>query len=133
MKARILLKVVVAFLLGVVSFFLIFLLGEEFGDYALFIGLGAYFLISQYLLSRGNPQAVSKDWPLIIAMNFTPLCMTIIALAVEPNKWAALQMLWVASLAMACSYTGAALAARAAPQAITRIDRSNTCWVQVNK
>jgi hypothetical protein len=116
LKATIPLKIVVAFLLGVLSFFLIFLLGEIFGDYALFIGMGAYFLISQYMLSRGNPQAVRMDWPLIIAMNFTPLCMTIITLAVEPNKGNALEMLLVTILTLACSYAGAALAARTTRQ-----------------
>jgi hypothetical protein len=107
-------KVVVAFFLGLLSFLLIFLLGEVFGDYALFIGMGVYFLVAQYLLSRGNPQAIRKDWPLITAMNFTPLCATIIALAVEPNKGNALEMLLVTILTLACSYTGAALAARVA-------------------
>jgi hypothetical protein len=106
----------VAFFLGVLSFFLIFFLGEVLGEYALFIGLGAYFLISQYLLSRGKPQAVRKDWPLIIAMNFTPLCMTIIVLAVEPNKRNALAMLLVTIISLACSYAGAVLAARTARQ-----------------
>jgi hypothetical protein len=114
--ATIPMKIVVAFLLGALSFFLIFFLGEIFGDYALFIGMGAYFLISQYILSRGNPQAVRKDWPLIIAMNLTPLCMTIITLAVEPNKGNALEMLLVTILTLACSYAGAALAARTACQ-----------------
>lgn len=122
-------KVVVAFFLGVLSFALLFFLGEGVGDLLperskgsfihvviFIIGMGGYFLISQYLLSRGNPQAVRKDWPIIIAMNFTPLCVTIITLAVEPNKGNALQMLLVAILTMSCSYAGAALAARAARQ-----------------
>ncbi|MEI6780544.1 MAG: hypothetical protein WCQ21_06430 [Verrucomicrobiota bacterium] len=48
------LKVFVAVILSVFSFFLMFFLGEGFGDYATFIGMGAYFLICQYLLSHGN-------------------------------------------------------------------------------
>jgi hypothetical protein len=122
-------KLVVAFFLGVLSFPLLFLLAEGVGGLlpeqwkgsfihvAIFVvGMGGYFLISQYLLSRRNPQAVRKDWPIIIAMNFTPLCMTIVTLLVEPNKGNALQMLLVTILTVACSYAGAALAARAARQ-----------------
>jgi hypothetical protein len=120
-------KVVVAFFLGVLSFPLLFLLGEGVGELlperwkesfihvAIFvIGTGGYFLISQYLLSRRNPQAVRKDLPIIVAMNFTPFCMTIVVLLVEPNKGNALQMLLVTILTVACSYAGAALAARGA-------------------
>jgi hypothetical protein len=122
-------KVVLAFFLGVLSVALLFGLAEGVGDLLperwkgsfihvviFVIGMGGYFLVSQYLLSRGNPQAVRKDWPIIIAMNFTPLCVTIITLVVEPNKGSALQMLLVAILTMACSYAGAAVAARAARQ-----------------
>ena len=110
------LKVFVAVILSVLSFFLMFFLGEGFGDYALFIGMGAYFLISQYFLSRGNPQALRKDWSSIVALNFTLLISTIICLVVEPNKGAKLETLCLAILAVACSYAGAALAARTARQ-----------------
>jgi peptidoglycan/LPS O-acetylase OafA/YrhL len=105
-------KVVMAVILSVCSFFLMFFLGEGLGDHALFIGMGAYFLISQYFLSRGNSQAHRKDWPLIIALNFTLLLATVICLEVEPNKGAKLATLCLAILAVACSYAGAALAAR---------------------
>ena len=107
-------KVGLAFLLGLLSLFLTFFVVEVFGDYALFIGLGAYFLATQFLLSRGNPQAVCKGWPIIMALNFTLLCNAVIALTIEPNKGAALEMLWLALLALACSCAGAALAARVA-------------------
>jgi hypothetical protein len=105
------LKMLIAVILGVLSFFLMFFLGEVFGDYAAFIGIGAFFLSSQYFLSRGNPQALRKDWPLIIALNFTLLSATLICLVVEPNKGAKLATLCLAVLAVACSYAGAALAA----------------------
>lgn len=72
------------------------------------------FLISQYFLSRGNPQALRKDWSSIVALNFTLLISTIICLVVEPNKGAKLETLCLAILAVACSYAGAALAARTA-------------------
>jgi hypothetical protein len=108
------LKVFVAVILSVVSFFLMFFLGEVFGDYALFIGMGAYFLIAQYLLSRGNRQALRTDWSSIIALNFTLLLATIICLLVEPNLGAKLSTLCLAILAVACTYAGAVLTARTA-------------------
>ena len=111
------LKVFVAVILSVFSFFLMFFLGEGFGDYATFIGMGAYFLICQYLLSHGNPQALRKDWSSIVALNFSLLISTIICLAIEPNKGAKLETLCLAILPLACSYAGAALAAKTAHRA----------------
>ena len=111
-------KIVLAFFLGAFSFFLSFFLNEvfgEFGEYAQFIGMGACFLISQYLLSRGNPQALREDWPLIIALNFTTLCVLIKVLAVESKK-TLLVMVLLTIFTVACSYAGAALAARTARQ-----------------
>jgi hypothetical protein len=109
-------KIVLAFCLGVISFFGSFFLSEvfgEFGDYALFIGMGACFLIAQYLLSRGNPQALRKDWPLIIGLNFAPLCVTIKVLAFGSKQTLLVSLLMTIS-SVACSYAGAALAARTA-------------------
>ena len=91
-----------------------FFVGEVWGEYAMFIGLAPYFLISQYLLSRGNPQAVRKDWPSILALNLPLLVSDIICLIVEPNKGAKLSALCLAILAVSCSYAGAGLAARTA-------------------
>jgi hypothetical protein len=121
-------KVVVAFVLGVLGFVLMFFLGEgvkipttvpaaEYIQWLIFIsGMGGYFLISEYLLSRGNPQAIRKDWAIILALNLTLLVTSIIALFIEPHKLAALQALGTAILAVACSYAGASLAGRAARQ-----------------
>ena len=103
------LKVLVAFILGVLSFLLLFGLGSalegatlngalgkasgKYAEYALtaalVIVIGAYFLIAQYFLSRGNPQALRKVWPLIIAMNFILLCAPILCLVLETKgrRW----------------------------------------------
>ncbi len=119
-------KVVVAFFVGVWSFALMMFVGEavqswfpKYGaetfidEFIIFIVWGGYFLVSQYLLSRGNLQAIRKDWPIIIAMNFTPLSIVIVNLS-GGHMRSALETLWVAIVAMACSYAGAALATRAA-------------------
>jgi hypothetical protein len=114
------LKVLVAFVLGVLSFLLMFGLGAIFLDSgkignfaaecALSLGMGACFLISQYFLSRGNPQALRKVWPLIVAMNILPLGAAILCLVLE-SRGAALGMLLVTAITLAFSYAGAALAA----------------------
>jgi 4-hydroxybenzoate polyprenyltransferase len=107
-------KIVLSFLLGLLSVFLMFFLGEVWGEHAMFPGMAAYFLISQYLLSRANPQAVRQDWSLILALNSPLLASDIICLIVEPNPGAKLSALWMAILAVTCSYAGAGLAAKTA-------------------
>ena len=54
-------KKIIAFLLGILSFFLMFAIGESFGIVAVFLGPGIYYAIAQFLLSRGNPHALFKD------------------------------------------------------------------------
>jgi hypothetical protein len=119
-------KYVFALLLGVFSFFLMFLLGEgvtipssvpgaKYIELIIFIGgMCGFFLISAYFLLRGNPQAIWKNWPVILNLNLILLLTAVIALVFEPNKLAALGILGIAIVAVACSYAGAALAARVA-------------------
>ena len=109
-------KIVLSLFLGLVSVFLMFFLGETWGERAMFPGLAAYFLISQYFLSRGNPQAICKDWPYILALNLPLLASDITCLIVEPNTntGAKLSALCMGILAVACSYAGAGVAARTA-------------------
>jgi len=117
-------KLAVALLLSVGSFFLLFLLGEGGGSRSIlhtiiFIGgLGGYFLVSGYFLSRGNPQAVRMGWPIMLALNAALIATTITAWLVEPNQADSLQMAGVAVLAVVCSYVGATLAARAARSSV---------------
>ncbi|MCJ7486983.1 MAG: hypothetical protein MUQ25_12575, partial [Candidatus Aminicenantes bacterium] len=63
-------KASVAFLLGVLSFFLFSFIGEpashslgNAGPIVTFILMAAYFFICQFRLSRGNPNAYRRDWP----------------------------------------------------------------------
>ena len=62
-------KKVLAFFLGVVSFFMMFAIGEPLGAAAAFTALGIYYFICQLLLSRGNTRAIYRDWPLIFSLN----------------------------------------------------------------
>ena len=121
-------RVAVAFLLGVGAFVLLFVLGEPVSKVStvsaarnihaivFIIGIGGYFFISEYFLSRGHPQAIWKDWPMILALNAPLVLTTIITLLVEPNKLAVVLPACAAALGVACSCVGAALAARTAAQ-----------------
>ena len=98
-------KSVSALCLGAVGLFVWFVLAESVGGYAMLIGTGGYFLLSQYFLSSGNPQALRSDWPLILRLNSWILCVTVFISAQRP---------WLAICTVACSSAGAALAARIA-------------------
>jgi hypothetical protein len=65
-----------AFFLGFLSFFLTFFIGEKASHYlgnagliVTFILMAAYFFICQFRLSRGNPNAYRKDWPVMLALD----------------------------------------------------------------
>jgi hypothetical protein len=70
-------KALVAFFLGLFSFFLYMFVGESFSEYfseyvgfaAAFILMSAYFFFCQFFLSRGNPKAFPKDWPIMLALD----------------------------------------------------------------
>lgn len=118
-------RIAIAAVLGAGGFVLMFALGEgvrippmvwaaPYITGLVFVGgMGAYFLIAMYLLSRGFPRGSSKGW-VIFALNAALLLASVIALVVEPNKLAALQALGIAALAVVCSVAGSAIAARAA-------------------
>ena len=112
----------VAFLLGFVSLFLLFFLGESFGEPAMYIGVGAFALCAQLFLSRGHVAALRKDWPVILCLNFMVLLSTVLCLALEHNNPGAhLTALVLAGVAVACSYAGAVLAARIARNRIPAV------------
>ena len=105
----------VAILLGFVSLFLLFFLGESFGEPAMYIGVGAFTLGAQLFLSRGHVAALRKDWPLILCLNFMVLLSAALCFTLEHNNPGAhLTALVLAGVAVACSYAGAGLAARLA-------------------
>lgn len=105
----------VAILLGFVSLFLLFVLGESLGEKAIFVGVGGYSLLAQFLLSRGHPHALRKDWPLILGLNCMVLLNTVLCFTLEHNNPGAhLTALVLPGVAVACSFAGAALAARIA-------------------
>jgi len=118
------LRVVPAAVLGMGSFFLMFLLGEgskvlatvpaaEYvGELIVAVVLGGYSLLATYTVSRGLPRASRNLW-IVLAMNAVLLLAALIAMTVEPSKSDSLQVLGIAIISTACSCGGLALAARA--------------------
>jgi len=80
-----------AFFLGVLSFVVFMFIGETadsfLGDIAAtiatFILMAAYFFICQFLLSRGNPHAFRKDWPIMLVLNVTIIVVLFVSVLVE--------------------------------------------------
>lgn len=66
-----------AFWLGLFGMFLYMGVAEGFSDYfgenvgyaAVFILVTAYFFFCQFFLSRSNPNAFLKDWPIMLALD----------------------------------------------------------------
>jgi len=114
-------KIIVAFLLGVLSFFLMFALGETalhyFGDAGLiptFVFMAAYFFTCQFRLSRGHPEALRQDWPIMLALDAVPLLMVVgVVLA---QTWPVILSQGLGILLSCCggTFAGAFVASRAA-------------------
>ena len=101
-------KKIIALILGIISFFLMFTLGETYGAPTAFIAIGNYYLFSQFLLSRGNNRALYEDWPLILLLNAALIVTAVMILLLEPDtKFHSL----AAIISVVCSVTGAGIAA----------------------
>jgi len=108
-------RCLVGFLLGFVSLFLLFFLGETLGELAMYSGVGAFALCAQLFLSRRHVAALRMDWPIILCLNFMLLVSMVLCFTLEHNNPGAhLTALVLAGVAVACSYVGAALAQRLA-------------------
>ena len=108
-------RCLVGFLLGFVSLFLLFFLGETLGEPAMYVGVGAFALCAQLFLSRRHVAALRTDWPIILCLNFMVLVSMVLCFTLEHNNPGAhLSALILAVVAVACSYAGAALSQRIA-------------------
>ena len=110
-------RVAVAFLSGVVLFLVLFQLGDVARPWVLVCAGAAAFLVCQYLLSRGNPQAARTDVGMVLAMNALPVALLVGTFAVGVKGNAAAELLRGVGgvcLGLGCSYAGAVLAARTA-------------------
>ncbi len=76
-------RLLIALCLGILSLFLYFFVGESVPLFAALIVMTAYFLICQFLLSRGKAHAYRKDWPVMLALVATALVMVTMITLVE--------------------------------------------------
>jgi O-antigen/teichoic acid export membrane protein len=112
-----------ALLLGVLSFAVFMfvahavdsLLGETTGAIVIGIVMLAYFFICQFRLSRGNPNALFKDWPMMLALNVTMIVALVVSVLVEkPGVVFLYQALGILLVCFAGTWAGAFVASRAA-------------------
>jgi hypothetical protein len=84
----------IAFFLGLFGFFVYMGVGEGFSDYygenvgltVVFILVTAYFFFCQFFLSRGNPSAFLKDWPIMLALDAVLILAIILMALVETQE-----------------------------------------------
>ena len=79
-------RCLVGFLLGFVSLFLLFFLGETLGEPVMYIGVGAFALCAQWFLSRRQVAALRTDWPIILCLNFMVLVSMVLCFTLEHNN-----------------------------------------------
>ena len=111
-----------AFLLGVLSFILMMfigeflgkLIGETMGLFATFSALAVYFFICQFLLSRGNPDALRTDWRIMLALAAVPLVCVVIMALVEKADVILAQGTGILLASCGGTFAGAFAASRAA-------------------
>ena len=79
-------KVVFAFLLGLVAFPVLMFVGETWGLFPAFAALAVLFFVCQFLLSRDNPNALWRDWPIMLALNAVMIVSVVIMSMVEERE-----------------------------------------------
>jgi hypothetical protein len=83
-----------AFFPGLLSFFVFMVvgeaamyhIGEAVGLIAALILMLAYFFMCQFFLSRGNPGAYRRDWPIMLALDAVPLLLVFIMALAERRE-----------------------------------------------
>jgi hypothetical protein len=115
------LKIIVAFFLGVLFFFLFMFIGEassyylgDAGFVVTFVLMAVYFFICQFRLSHGNADAPRKDWPIILALNAVPIVTVIIMVMSEEWPVILVQGLIILLAGWGGAFTGAVVASRTA-------------------
>jgi len=122
-------KVFMAFLLGLFAFFLFMFIGEtgmsRLGDVAglivAFILMAAYFFICQFLLSRGNPDAYRKDWPVMLALDAILLVALFFMILAERREVVLSQGLGILIFCCGATFAGAVAASIAARRKAKRL------------
>lgn len=115
-------RILPAFGLGLLFFFLLFLVGEGLGlelpDFVavllMFVLSAVYFFICQLFLSRGNPHAFLKDWPVMLALDAVWIISFFIMILVEKRGAILGQGLPILVGCLGGTFAGAVVAAQIA-------------------
>jgi hypothetical protein len=120
-------KTLIAFFLGLFSFFLFMFVGETLLHYhgnvglvPAFILMAAYFFICQFFLSRGNPNAFPKDWPIMLALDAVLLLALIPMAILETQEVVLAQGLGILLSCCGGTLAGAFAASKAARRKAAR-------------
>jgi hypothetical protein len=113
-------KLLIAFLLGLVSLFVMMFVGETAGGLAAFAAMAGYFFVCQFLLSRGHADAHRKDWRVMVALDAIPVVAILIMVAVE--KWGVILSQGPGMLLQTCggTFAGAVVASVTAKRTAAR-------------
>lgn len=105
---------VVAFFLGLLSFFLFMFIGEKLtydygnaGWFVTFILMFVYFFPCQFFLSRGNPNAYHEDWPIMLALDIIWIAAFIVMIWTERRVVAFVQGLGILVSCLGGTWAGA--------------------------
>lgn len=107
-------KVALAALLGLVGFPLFMFFGEAWGMVAGFAALAVFVYVFQFLLSKGNPHALWRDWRIMLALNAVMLISVVIMSLVEDVRVVVSQGLGILLSLAAGTLAGAWTAAHTA-------------------
>lgn len=113
------LKVVIAFFLGVIGLFIGFGVGEGSGLVAGFVTLGVYCFLCQFLLSRKNV-AYRKDWPVMLALDAVWLFMLCVMFLKEKQNVIHSQGPGILLATCGATYLGAVVASLTAKRTVAR-------------
>lgn len=112
---------VVAFFLGLLSFFLFVFIAEtlmyHYGNAGLFVAfvvMFVYFFACQFFLSQGNPNAYRKDWPIMLALDGIYLPVLIAMVLAERREVVIAQGLGILIGCFGATWAGAFVASKRA-------------------
>jgi len=107
-------KILKAFLMGFLSFFLFFAIFEaasynlgDVGEVLASILMAAYFFFCQSRLSRGNPDAYRKDWPIMLALDIIWIALLIVMALTERREVVIAQGLVILVACFGATWAGA--------------------------
>jgi len=90
------------------------LLGDIAADIVIGIVMLAYFFICQFFLSRGNPNALRKDWPIMLELGAGAIFVAFITAVAEKREVFLIQGLGFLLVWFVGTFAGAVAASQAA-------------------